>query len=487
MFSTIDLFKSYLPHKNIFHSNDLPIMNQLASPSKNIAKQSSFFVFKVSVVAAIGGLLFGYDTAVIAGVIGYLQKKFSLSPTLVGSAASSAIWGCIIGAMFAGYISDKIGRRKSLFITAILFFLSSVLACLANSLTTFIIARLIGGIGIGAASMLSPLYISEIAPAKIRGKLVSIYQLAIVIGINLIYFVNLKIAAYGNESWDVEYGWRYMLASGILPAIIFFILLFLVPESPRWLIKQNRQNEATDVMDKVYGQAISREVIGEIQNALKHESGTIKELFSPGLRVAMIVGIVLALFSQITGINAIIYYAPEIFKSAGFGVQSALMQTVILGLVNTAFTFVAIFLIDKIGRKTLLLIGVTGMMLSLFAIGLCYYYHLSGGPWLLIFIMLYIASFASSLGPIPWVIISEIFPTKTRGIAMSFATVVLWIGVVLITQLTPLMLGQLGGAITFWIFMINTIFLLVFTWKVIPETRQKSLEEIEQSWKKIKD
>ena len=461
-------------------------MNKTFSPSPTTVSQSSYFVFKVSIVAAIGGLLFGYDTAVIAGVIGYLQKKFSLSPALVGSAASSAIWGCIIGAMFAGYISDKIGRRKSLFITAILFFLSSVLACLANSLTTFIIARLIGGIGIGAASMLSPLYISEIAPAKIRGKLVSIYQLAIVIGINLIYFVNLKIAAYGDESWDIEYGWRYMLASGILPALVFFILLFLVPESPRWLIKQNKYSEAADVMDKVYGQEISREVITEIESAIKNESGTISELFSPGLRIAMIVGIVLALFSQITGINAIIYYAPEIFKTAGFGVQSALAQTVILGLVNTAFTFVAIFLIDKLGRKKLLLYGVTGMMLSLFAIGLCYYLKLSGGPWLLIFIMLYIASFASSLGPIPWVIISEIFPTKMRGIAMSFATVVLWVGVVLITQLTPLMLGQLGGAVTFWVFMVNAFLLILFTWKVIPETRQKSLEEIEQSWRRIK-
>lgn len=458
-------------------------MNQTKTLQQTKNSQTAF-ILKVSVVAAIGGLLFGYDTAVIAGVIGYLKIKFSLSEAMVGWAASSAIWGCIIGAMFGGFISDKIGRKKALLITAVLFFVSAVAASFANSLTTFILARLIGGVGIGAASMLSPLYISEIAPAKIRGTLVSIYQLAIVIGINLIYFVNLKIAGYGDEAWNVEYGWRYMLASGVLPAFIFFILMFFVPESPRWLTKNNRSDEALDILQKVNGEETGKEVLQEIKNALTHETGSIAELFKPGLRIAMIVGIVLALFSQITGINAIIYYAPEIFKSVGFGAESALLQTVILGLVNTAFTFVAIWLVDKIGRKTLLLWGVAGMTISLLAIGFCYYLNITQGSWLLIFIMLYIASFACSLGPIPWVIISEIFPTKTRGIAMSFATVVLWIGVVLITQLTPLMLGYLGGAVTFWIFMFNAIILFIFTWKVIPETRQKTLEEIEQSWLK---
>lgn len=458
-------------------------MNQTKTLHQTKNSQTAF-ILKVSVVAAIGGLLFGYDTAVIAGVIGYLKIKFDLSEAMVGWAASSAIWGCIIGAMFGGFISDKIGRKKALLITAVLFFVSAVAASFANSLTTFILARLIGGVGIGAASMLSPLYISEIAPAKIRGTLVSIYQLAIVIGINLIYFVNLKIAGYGDESWNVEYGWRYMLASGVLPAFIFFILMFFVPESPRWLTKNNRSDEALDILKKVNGEETGKEVLQEIKNALTHETGSIAELFKPGLRIAMIVGIVLALFSQITGINAIIYYAPEIFKSVGFGAESALLQTVILGLVNTAFTFVAIWLVDKLGRKTLLLWGVAGMTISLLAIGLCYYLNITQGSWLLIFIMLYIASFACSLGPIPWVIISEIFPTKTRGIAMSFATVVLWVGVVLITQLTPLMLGNLGGAVTFWIFMFNAIILFIFTWKVIPETRQKTLEEIEQSWLK---
>ncbi len=449
---------------------------------------TSGFILKVAIVASLGGLLFGYDTAVIAGVIGYLQIKFDLSPMMTGWAASSAIWGCVIGAMFAGALSDKMGRKKVLIITAILFFVSAVGAALANSLTIFILARLLGGLGIGAASMLSPLYISEIAPAKNRGMLVTLYQLAIVIGINLIYFVNLKISNYGDEAWNVEYGWRYMLASGILPALLFFILLFIVPESPRWLTKNGKADEALLVLEKVNGKDQAKHVLKEILDALKHETGTISDLFKPGLRKAMIVGIVLALFSQITGINAIIYYAPEIFKTAGFDTESSLLQTVIIGLTNTVFTFVAIWLIDRAGRKTLLLWGVAGMIFSLLAIGLCYKYDLTNGPWLLFFIITYIASFASSLGPIPWVLISEIFPTKTRGIAMSFATVVLWIGVVLITQLTPVMLSSLGpdkntsGAYTFWIFMINAIILFVFTWKVIPETKQRTLEEIEQSW-----
>jgi len=440
------------------------------------------FVLKVSTVAAIGGLLFGYDTAVIAGVVGYLQARFHLSSVMVGWAASSAIWGCVVGAMFAGYLSDRMGRKKVLIITAILFFISSIAAALAGDLTQFILARLIGGLGIGAASMLSPLYISEIAPARNRGTLVSLYQLAIVLGINLIYFVNLRIAAMGNEAWNIELGWRYMLASGTLPAVLFLVLLFFVPESPRWLTARGRKEEALDILTKVNGGEVAPVVYNEIVDALRHESGTLKELFRPGLRMAMLVGVFLALFSQVTGINAIIYYAPEIFKSAGFGAESAFMQTVIIGVVNTLFTFLAIWLIDKAGRRALLLWGVSGMIVCLLAVGLCYHYRWFSGPWLLICILGYIASFASSLGPVPWVIISEIFPTRSRGVAMSFATVVLWVGVLLITQLTPVMLEKLGGAKTFLLFMVNAIILLLFTWKRIPETRQRTLEDIERSW-----
>lgn len=448
-------------------------------------KSTTGFILKITMVAALGGLLFGYDTAVIAGAIGYLQVKFDLSAAMVGWAASSAIWGCVIGVLGTGFLSDRFGRKNVLILTAVLFAISAIGSAIPNSLTEFIIARFIGGLGVGAASMLSPLYISEIAPAENRGKLVSLYQLAIVIGINLVYFINLEIATLNSEAWNVEHGWRWMLGSETIPALLFFALLFLVPESPRWLVKNGRESEALAILERVNGLAKAKEILAEIKGALNHEKGTINELFKPGLRIAMIVGIFLALFSQITGINAIIYYAPEIFKSVGFGTDSAFSQTVLIGVVNTLFTFVALTFIDKAGRKTLLLWGVAGMVICLLGVGVCFYFSFTSGPWLLIFILGYIACFASSLGPIPWVIISEIFPTKTRGIAMSFCTVVLWIGVLLITQLTPIFLEKLGGAFTFWLFMVNAIMLLIFTWKVIPETKQRTLEEIELSWKKI--
>lgn len=443
------------------------------------------YVYMLSIVAAIGGLLFGYDTAVISGAIGNLQEKFQLSDEAMGGAASAAIWGCVFGVLFSGRISDRFGRKKVLIASALLFAVSAVGSAIPQNISQLVIARFIGGLGVGVASMLSPMYISEIAPAHNRGMLVTLYQLAIVIGINLIYFINLIIAGMGDEQWNVDLGWRYMFGSEVIPSLLFLGLLFLVPESPRWLAKQGREEEAGKILKKINGEAAGTAVLAEVKMTLKEEKGTLKELLEPGLRLALIVGIVLAIFSQITGINAIIYYAPEIFKSVGFATESALLQTVIIGVTNTAFTFVAIWLMDKAGRRKLLLWGVTGMVICLFGMGASFYFELSSGPLLLLFILGYIACFASSLGPIPWVLISEIFPNKNRGLAMSICIVLLWIGVVLITQFFPVMLNRLGGAFTFWIFMINAIILVVFIWRFVPETKQKTLEEIERSWKKI--
>ncbi len=457
-------------------------MNITQADMTNTIQNSKYFVIKISIVAALGGLLFGYDTAVIAGAIGFLKIKFDLSATLVGWAASSAIWGCVLGAMGAGYVSDRIGRKRGLIITAVFFAISAVGSAMANDLTTFILARFLGGLGVGAASMLSPLYIAEIAPAEKRGRLVTLYQLAIVVGIILIYFINLRIAQSGDEAWNIETGWRLMLGSEVIPALVFLLLLFFVPESPRWLVKQNADEKAHYILEKVNGKLAANKILEEIKIALLQESGSIKSLFATQLRKAMVVGVTLALFSQITGINAIIYYAPEIFKSIGFGAESAFSQTVIIGIVNMLFTFVALWLIDKTGRKNLLLWGISGMIVCLLGAGLCFYFSIDKGPWLLIFILGYIASFASSLGPIPWVMMSEIFPTKTRGIAMSFATLILWLGVLAVTQLTPMLMEGIGGAYTFWLFMINAIFLLIFTWRKIPETKNRSLEEIEKIW-----
>ena len=446
-------------------------------------KSTNSYIYKVSIVASLGGLLFGYDTAVIAGAIGFLQTKFNLTPAMTGWAASSAIWGCLFGAMVAGYFSDKYGRKKILMMTAVLFAISAIGSAIPSNLTQFVIARFIGGIGVGAASMLAPLYISEIAPANIRGTLVTMYQLAIVIGINLIYFVNLRISETGTESWNVDMGWRYMLGSELIPAGLFLFTLIFVPESPRWLTKVGKEDGALKILEKVNGIEKAKRVLAEVKDALHEEKGNIRELIEPGFRTALIVGMVLALFSQITGINAIIYYAPEIFKNIGFGTNSALYQTVIIGTTNTIFTFIAIWLIDKAGRRTLLLWGVSGMTICLFAVGLMFYLEVGSGPWLLIFILGFVGSFSASLGPIPWVMISEIFPTKIRGVAMSIAIVTLWLGVILITQFTPILLDGIGGAFTFWIFMINAIILVIFTYKMIPETKGKTLEEIEHAWK----
>ncbi len=444
---------------------------------------SQKYIIRITIVAALGGLLFGYDTAVIAGTIGALEEKFNLNPALVGWAASSAVWGCVVGAAFSGYLSDRFGRKKILIITGLLFFVSALGSALVGSLSYFVAARFIGGLGVGAASMLSPLYISEAAPARIRGRLVSVYQLAIVIGINIVYVVNYFISTAGSESWNVEFGWRWMLGSEVIPAGIFFFLLFTVPESPRWLIANGKSKKAEDILIKINGATEAGVIEQEIKSTLNQEKGSLKELFGKRYRRALLVGVILALFSQITGINAIIYFAPEIFKSVGMGVESAFSQTILIGAINTIFTFIALWLIDKAGRRKLLLWGISGMVISLLGTVICFHNEYFEGPWLLLFILCFMASFSSSLGPIPWVMISEIFPTKTRGIAMSFCTLILWVGVILIAQLTPMALEGLGGATTFFIFLVNSIFLLLFTWSFIPETKQRSLEEIERNWK----
>jgi SP family arabinose:H+ symporter-like MFS transporter len=292
------------------------------------------------------------------------------------------------------------------------------------------------------------------------------------------------VAQAGDETWNVEFGWRYMLGSEAIPALLFLAALFFVPESPRWLSKKGKDEAALFILEKINAKEAAIEIHKEIRKALGQEKGKFSELFEKGFRTATIIGVVLALFSQITGINAIMYYAPEILKSAGFGVNSALMQTVLIGVINSLFTFVAIKYIDKAGRKKLLLWGVAGMATCLLIVGILYHFEALEGPLLLIFILGFVACFASSLGPIPWVILSEIFPTKIRGVAMSLCVMVLWVGVMLISQFTPILLSDLGPSYTFWLFMINAVFLLLFTYKMIPETKGKTLEEIEMGWKK---
>ncbi|HMQ08941.1 MAG TPA: sugar porter family MFS transporter [Saprospiraceae bacterium] len=438
-------------------------------------------VYKLTAVAALGGLLFGYDTAVISGAIGYLQLKFELSAAMKGWAASSAIIGCIFGAMAAGSLSDRFGRKKILMVTAVLFGISAIGSAVPTNLTQFAIARFVGGLGVGAASMLSPLYITEMAPASIRGRLVSLYQLAIVLGILLIFFINLLVQGIGDESWNTEYGWRYMLGSETLPAIGFLVAILYIPESPRWLMKNGNESQARNVLLKINSIESTQHIIEEIRNTLHEQKGTLRELFSGRFKKAIFIGVILAIFSQVQGINAIMYYAPEIFKEVGNGSESAFLQTVIVGIINVIFTWVAIRWVDSQGRKKLLLLGGSLMGVSLAIVGSSFYFNW-GGYILLIFILTYVAGFAGSYGPVTWVVISEIFPIKMRGLAMSVATLALWLSVYMVTQFFPILLDSAGPAVTFWIFCSMSLLAFLFVWKVVPETKEKSLEEIESDW-----
>jgi sugar porter (SP) family MFS transporter len=442
-------------------------------------------VVLTTLVAALGGLLFGYDTAVISGAIGFLTKHFSLDARLEGWAASSALIGCIVGASFAGVLSDRAGRKRALLLSAVLFAVSSIGSALARDLTEFSIARIVGGFGIGSASMLSPLYISEISPARMRGRLVSLNQLAIVSGMLLVYFVNACVASAGDsiggEAWNVALGWRWMFGSATLPSVLFFGLLFLVPESPRWLMKRGRRDEALRILTLVDGPEHARREAAEIEDAIKHEDPSFALLFKPGMRLALTIGIVLAVLQQVTGINVVLYYAPEIFKSAGLGATEAIVQTVIVGIVNLTFTIVAVLVVDRIGRKPLLLTASACMGVSLVLLGGAFVLGKLQGPWVLLFVLAYVASFAVAMGPVVWVVMAEIFPTRIRGTAMSIATVCLWIACFLVSQLFPWMLEHFAGK-SFFVYAAMCAVAFVFVAMVVPETKGKTLEEIEKRW-----
>lgn len=434
------------------------------------------YVLYVSFVAAIGGLLFGFDTAVIAGAMRYLKDQFHLNSLQEGWAVSSALVGCIFGAMIAGPVSDRLGRKRFLLISASLFLISAVGSAIPRTIDWFVVFRFIGGIGIGSASMLSPLYIAEVSPARIRGSLVSLNQMAIVTGILLAYFANWTLAGIGPSNW------RWMFASGALPSLIFIGLLLRVPESPRWLVKQNRIAEASGILTKINGPRQAGIEIQEIQQTIGMESGSLSQLFHPGLRKALVIGVSLAVLQQITGINAVLYYAPRIFEHAGFGRSSAILQSAIVGMVNLLVTLAALFLVDRVGRKRLLLLASSGMGLSLLLLGLAFYLNLFDGPWVLIFILLYIAFFALAMGPVVWVVLSEIFPTRIRGRAMSLATVCLWAANFVVSLTFPILADRFNESFTFWIYALMCGVTFVFVRRLLPETKGKSLEQIERDW-----
>jgi len=416
-----------------------------------------------------------------------VQTRFGLDPTWTGWAAACALAGCIIGVAFAGILSDRLGRKKVLILSSIFFLISALGTALPRTLTEFIIFRMIGGIAVGAASMTSPMYIAEISPAGIRGRMVSINQFAIVIGMLAVYFVNYFIVNQGTEDWNVQFGWRWMFGSESLPAILLLVMLFFVPESPRWLSKQGREDQAMNILSRVGGKRHAEAELAEIKNAIAHESSSILQLFRPGMKMVLMIGIVLAVLQQVTGINVFLYYGPEIFKKLGSETNAALLQTAVVGSVNLLFTVVAIWTVDKIGRKPLMLIGSAGMGFSLFALGGAAFYR-QEELWVLIFMLGYIASFALSVGPVTWVILSEIFPTKIRGRAMSIATLCLWAANFVVSQTFPMMnenqwlVQKFHHAFPFWIYGSLCAVLLLFVFFCVPETKGKTLEEIEKHW-----
>jgi MFS transporter, SP family, arabinose:H+ symporter len=441
------------------------------------------YVLLISAVAAFGGFLFGYDTAVVSGAIGFLTRHFSLTAELTGWAASSLLVGCMAGAMVAGPLGDRFGRKWSLVLCAVLFAGSSIASALPQTLGLFAWSRFAGGIAIGAASMLSPLYIAEIAPERIRGTLVALYQLAIVIGILVVFFVNLQIQRLGDEAWNTDTGWRWMFASLALPSVLFGMFMTAVPESPRWLMKMGNREKARLILERVGGAAAAGREIRQIDEALRLEEGRWSELFTSGYLRALVTGTLLAVFSQFSGINAIMYYAPEIFRAAGSARDLAFTQTVTVGVVNLAFTFVAIGLVDKAGRKPLLIAGTLVQVVSLFLVGLMFDRG-NHGTLLLLAILAFVAAFALAMGPISWIVCSEIFPTKLRGRAMSIAVLMLWFADFLVTQTFPMLRESIGPARTFWLYAFFSLLSAVFVVTMLPETKGRTLEEIETSWRR---
>ncbi len=448
------------------------------------SKINTGFVVAITSVAALGGLLFGYDTAVISGAIGFLQAHFGLDPTRTGWAASCALAGCAFGALAAGSISDAFGRRKVMFLSGAMFLISAIGTAFAQSFAGFVVFRMLGGLGIGAASMTSPLYISEIAPVRWRGRLVALNQFAIVAGMLLVYLVNYKIAQLGGDTWNQSTGWRWMFASGAFPSALLLVLLFLVPETPRFLAARGRHAEAVVVAQRIEnGSSVEIAV-----QAIKKEAGEtdLRSLLEPSAVRVISIGIILAVFQQITGINVFLYYAPKIFAQFGSTTTAALLQTVLVGAVNLAFTVIAISTVDRIGRKPLLIGGSAGMGICLAAMGLA---GDSGtGAWQLAFVLGYIACFALSVGPVTWILLSEIFPTRVRGRAMAIATVSLWAANFLVSQTFPMLdenrflVARFHHGFPFFLYALFCFLEVVFVWVNIPETKNRSLEEITSSW-----
>jgi SP family xylose:H+ symportor-like MFS transporter len=458
-------------------------------------KTNNSYVIGIGLVATLGGLLFGYDTAVISGTVKSLEHIFDIQGFWLGATVSSVLIGCIIGGIVSGWFANKFGRRNSLMIAAVLFFTSSYLAGhpeflffermsgeagsgSMNILLTFNFYRVFGGVGVGLASAICPMYIAEVAPANIRGRMVSFNQFAIIFGMLVVYFVNYFIVFGQPDAWVFDIGWRRMFWSEMYPAGLFFFLLFFVPKTPRYLVLSGNPVEAERVLAKIEGAEKAKQTLAQIVESLKQKT---ENVTAYGWKV-LLVGILLSFFQQAIGINVVLYYAPRIFEGLGFGTDAAMAQTVIMGFVNIVFTVVAILTVDKWGRKPLLIIGSIGMAIGMFAIGTMAYLNIIGIATL-IFIVVYTASFMMSWGPICWVLISEIFPNTIRGKAIAIAVAAQWTANFLVSSTFPA-LESFSMTFTYSLYGVMSVISIIFVWKMVPETKGKTLEEMAKLWRK---
>jgi len=524
-------------------------MSELPATMPAADKGSMTFTVLVCLVATLGGVLFGYDTAVISGAIGFMEAYFQFTPAQTGWAAGSALVGCVLGAVMAGTLSDRLGRKKVLMISALLFLISAIGSAMPKEVTEFLLTgypffgehyrlglsdssvyplfvdyRILGGLGVGAASMTSPMYIAEISPARIRGRLVSLNQFAIIFGMLLVYFVNYFIVGgsvdkvwdqvaglyhglFGSgvdavpttaaavssaadaaaDAWNQTTGWRWMFGSESIPAGMLLVLMFFVPETPRFLAAKGKKEKALAILTRVNGRAEAQNELCEIENAISQETDSIFMLLKPGMIAVLLIGVSLAVLQQVTGINVFLYYAPEIFKQLGAGTDVALLQTIVVGAVNLLFTVLAIWTVDRLGRKPLMIVGSFGMGICLTAMGLAAYYG-QAQLWMLAFVLGYIACFALSVGPVTWVILSEIFPTRIRGRALAIATACLWIANYIVSQTFPMMdkneylVGIFNHGFPFFLYAGFCVLTILVVWMWVPETKGRSLEDIEDHW-----
>jgi SP family arabinose:H+ symporter-like MFS transporter len=458
------------------------------------SEQKKISLLTITLVASLGGFLFGFDMAVISGVLPLVQKQFTLTAAQEGWFVSSALVGCIIGVCFSGELSDRLGRKKPLILTAILFVLSALGCAVMPSLSGVIISRLIGGIGIGIASNVVPLYISEIAPSAIRGRLVTYYQFALTFGILVAYLTNAALLNGANEVatsgisniFNAEV-WRGMLGLGVIPAVLFFLGLLMIPESPRWLFSKGHIKEGVAIISSITGKSQAEVQAEQSKIKVHQDKGSYKELFAPTMRKALIIGIMLPLFSQFSGINAIVYYGPSILSAAGVSLDNALLGQIIFGLANMLFTLVAVWKVDSWGRRPLYLYGTAGAAVTLILTGICFYLGATQSIWLLVCILGFLACFAFSIGPLKFVVASEIFPNAIRGRALAISIMVMWVADTIVGQITPILLKELGSAGTFWFFAFFCIVAFIAVYKLLPETKGKSLEEIERDWETKED